>query len=783
MADGNSRSGPSRLPIKVILPRQGRERSVPGGGSRDEPFRPVDSEFRRSLGRQISALRNAIAPLADRTGSVPARVNLHARAVAKSHRPRTLFSAKTCPIIGAGELGELFIKTTPKGLDLIADRIETGHSRQIVKELSTILTVEPITPGFRCSGRTARDILRDCPRRDRGFLARVRLFEFPEQYDSDKIYADFRETCRKNEIEFSSNGYSDSSLTYGVNCRSVDAIEALANTIGVRSIAAMPFLRSIHPRYAHPASLPSNLPSPNDFETSLPTVAVVDSGVSDRPADLNTWVVGRDSSVAPAYRNEDHGTFVAGLVAWGDRLNPTISAIDSSPCKVFDLQVLPNADPSRGPTDTLTESEFLQTLETALRAHADHVKVWNLSLGLDDICSLDNFSELAVELDDLQERYQVTFVISAGNYTRPPLLSFPRRGAELDRGRITSPADSVLGISVGSISHATYGGGDPKANEPSAFSRHGPGPNYTIKPDVVHYGGSSSLDAKQRTGIRSVTSSGTAEDCGTSFSAPLVARNLAHIYHRVIPTPAPVLARALLVHHARDPRTGGRVPQGNERNFGFGQPAALASCLECTPFSSTLVFEDTLRPGYFLEWLDFPYPASLFRDGRYFGEIWMTVAYAPTRGARWGAEYCQTRVQAHFGVYVDQMASNTGQIQQKFKGLVAPEHKNHGQHYDSQSIESLRQWTPVRTYYGNLSPKGQRGHQWRLMVRSFTRHGIAAQGISPPQPFSLILTIADPEGKAPVYDELARAIRNRFATHNLTVRPSVHERSRLAAVL
>lgn len=250
MTDGHSRSVPSCVPIKVVLPRHGRERSVSGRGSRDQPFQPVDSEFRRSLGRQIVALRKAIVPLADRTGSVPARLNLHALAVAKSHRPRTLFSAKTCPIIGAGELGELFIKTTLDGLDVLANRIETGHSRQIVKELSTILTVKPITPAFRCRGRTARDILTDCPRRDRGFLARVCLFEFPEQYESDKIYAEFCETCRKNEIDFSPNGYSDSSLTYGVICRFSSDIEALANTIGVRSIAAMPVLRTSYPRHA-----------------------------------------------------------------------------------------------------------------------------------------------------------------------------------------------------------------------------------------------------------------------------------------------------------------------------------------------------------------------------------------------------------------------------------------------------------------------------------------------------------------------------------------------------
>jgi hypothetical protein len=42
------------------------------------------------------------------------------------------------------------------------------------------------------------------------------------------------------------------------------------------------------------------------------------------------------------------------------------------------------------------------------------------------VCRLDEFSALAEELDNLQEKYAVSFVISAGNYDTHPLLDFPR---------------------------------------------------------------------------------------------------------------------------------------------------------------------------------------------------------------------------------------------------------------------------------------------------------------------------------------------------------------------
>jgi hypothetical protein len=160
-----------------------------------------------------------------------------------------------------------------------------------------------------------------------------------------------------------------------------------------------------------------------------------------------------------------------------------------------------------------------------------------------------------------------------------------------------------------------------------------------IKPDLVHYGGSCSIDLTHIAGIRSVNGTTCAENLGTSFATPLVSRTLAQIYHQVTPTPSPVLARALLTHHARDPRTKQRVPDGDE-NF--------------------------------------------FRE--------------------------------------------TGAIKTKFVGLVPPEHKNAGILYESYQVEKLRKWAPVRTYYGNLGEKGERGDRWRLKLQLLTRHAIEESG-------------------------------------------------------
>ena len=156
----------------------------------------------------------------------------------------------------------------------------------------------------------------------------------------------------------------------------------------------------------------------------------------------------------------------------------------------------------------------------------------------------------------------------------------------------------------------------------------------------------------------------------------------------------------------------------------------------------------------------------------------MTVAFAPARGSRWGTEYCETHIDAHFGVYRGQTSRTTGITKPKFVGLVPPEDKNKGILYESYQVEKLRKWAPVRTYHGDLGENGERGDRWRLMLRLLTRHGIEDEEAFRPQPFSLIITISDPQKKAPVYDEMARIVLNRFQAQNLAVRAAARVRAK-----
>lgn len=765
MADSAGPTG--GLPIQIVTPGQGDHRPNQAGGS-TKPLSEVDAKFRGVLTTQLKAVEAEIVEDLETLGVAPMRVTLIPKAYAKSHRPKRLFSDESCPIVGAGRMGELFIKATPRGLHRLHTMIEGGSTKGMIKDLSTVQAIEPVTPEWRRKERSSRDVQEDSPVVDDDlFMTRVRLFELGDEHD-DQLNEAFLKTCRERSLPVTRSGYGGEQI-YAVGCRSEGDIEALSGLISVRSVIGMPMLRTIRSQVFNKTEAPPDLPGPADVEGDYPVVVVVDSGITETTPALSGWVVGRDEDVAANELNPTHGTFVAGLIVHGNQLNPHLPDVTDAPCAVYDVQMIPNHDASYGDVGALLEHDFLESLERSLKKHASKHQVWNLSLSSSEVCSNDDFSALAARLDDFQEEYGVTFVIAAGNYDDGPLLDYPREGEQLEEGRITAPADSVLGVAVGAISHLDYQDRGPGQNEASPFSRHGAGPNHIIKPDLVHYGGTCTVDGTIANGVRSITETGCGEDIGTSFAAPLVSRALAHIHHQVEPSPNPVLARALLTHHARDPRDGGRVPDDEVNFLGFGRPSAPPYCLECSPHETTLIFSDEITPGYYLEWDDFPYPASLRKDGRYFGQIALTVAYAPIRGERWGSEYCETNIKAQFGRYAPDSSRKSGE---GFKTIAGPEHQGStpGAQYESKQVSAGRKWAPVRTYFGDLRKKGMKATRWGLRVSVQSRHDDEEHRERQSQPFALVLTISDPKGEAPVYDEMARLLRSRWKVENLSLR-------------
>ena len=143
---------------------------------------------------------------------------------------------------------------------------------------------------------------------------------------------------------------------------------------------------------------------------------------------------------------------------------------------------------------------------------ASHVTVINLSIGIQDRPYEQALSPLACLLDWLAWRYQVLFVVSAGNHSGSIKLS-PESGGSLFDGvqeqlirsiaadarhrRLLSPGEAVNALTVAAVHDDASTGppppewSDPYADEglPSPINAQGMGYRRGIKPDVLAPGG------------------------------------------------------------------------------------------------------------------------------------------------------------------------------------------------------------------------------------------------------------------------------------------------------
>lgn len=155
--------------------------------------------------------------------------------------------------------------------------------------------------------------------------------------------------------------------------------------------------------------------------------------------------------------------------------------------------------------------------------------------------------------------------------------------------RIANPGQSCFSLTVGSVSRTKYEDDDRESiaaeDEPSSFTRTGPGIWNMIKPDVVEYGGDYireknpapllSLEPSSAIEVVKTTTDGSNAigfDVGTSFAAPKVSHIAGQILNE-IPSASANLIRTLIAQSARHPHGIFRNPSlNNIRTYGYGIP-------------------------------------------------------------------------------------------------------------------------------------------------------------------------------------------------------------------
>ena len=333
--------------------------------------------------------------------------------------------------------------------------------------------------------------------------------------------------------------------------------------------------------------------------TAYPIVGVLDTGIAPNQF-LQNWRESIEFTSYPQdYRNPTHGTFVAGIIEYGDELNRSAYTVLPG-VRLFDATVYPDEK-----KEHIYQDDLVEHIREAVERHND-IKIWNLSLGTTDEASLDEFSDFGMALDNIQDENNVLIIKSAGNCT-----NFMR---QLPKSRIAKSADSVRALVVGALAQTKSTYDYAESETPSPFTRIGPGPSSIVKPDLVFYGGNAGINNGQltTTGVPSFTPDGKlAYNVGTSFSTPWVSRMAAELSYLVKEEFDPLLIRALLIHNAKYPSFCGMNMADKVAQMGFGMPSSVNEMLYNSSNEITLVLRDTLDKGSFIQMFDFPYPQSL----------------------------------------------------------------------------------------------------------------------------------------------------------------------------
>ncbi len=316
-----------------------------------------------------------------------------------------------------------------------------------------------------------------------------------------------------------------------------------------------------------PARLALGPSAPADAH-ALPCVAVLDLGV---PADHRQLASYRRGQFVPTDAPRppigDHGAFVASRVVFGEHNTPEGLTGSIGRCSFYDAIVAEDPDGS-GANNRVSDKIVMDALR-GVRGAAPDVRVFNLSFGdarpLGDFAPVERREKrlMLQDLDNFVFASDTIVVVAAGN-SRPgviPTPGYPDHHA--DSNWALGPwACGFNTLVCGSFVSRVSTSGLAQVGWPSPFSRIGPGLCDAPVPSFGAPGGNTDAQFRRSAGLGvwGYSGAGLVEDrAGTSFAAPLLAREAAQTLHELQQfctagtQPFAVLARAFLSLVARRP--------------------------------------------------------------------------------------------------------------------------------------------------------------------------------------------------------------------------------------
>lgn len=511
----------------------------------------------------------------------------------------------------------------------------------------------------------------------------------------------------------------------------MSSINNLADDGAIYRIEQTAFFQIMAPSSLSPFSSTFNI-DPNMDVDALPVVAVLDTGV-EFPPELEQLVpIHWEASSCSGFTHY-HGTSVAskvvfshiGLQLTNEHLVPRAKVID---CKIYDQT-------------NNAQDVMIERIREAVENFSSLTKIFNLSSNIKRPIEGDELSIMGYELDVLMSKYKIKFVISAGNHDLVASCSTLEEILGDDDIRIAEPADAMLGITVGSIVGAHHDSSISKVNDVAPYSRIGPGFAGFYKPDLVAYGATQYSDKSVPRDPYSIVLAprgGFLADCGTSFTAPVVAGDLAEL-SSVVPNNDIVLAQALLYNGAQQLWDTRKLTKDEADYIGNLYGRGL-SAPQISKFSSPHRVS-FLRTGTLnrltKQRVKFYVPTvQAEASGNNTTRVTITCITDPPIDKTKGADYLGAYIRASIHK-LDKNGKNVGA--------------------NPKVSDNMNKWDTC--YHGSNTFSGFSAGSWEVWLELFTRWGIENDDEIP---YALVVTVEDLTQTNDIYAEIIRETAGRF---------------------
>ncbi len=511
-----------------------------------------------------------------------------------------------------------------------------------------------------------------------------------------------------------------------------------------------------------------DVPAPAD---NAPGIVVLDSGLVTGHPLLKSAVGDAQSFLAGKGSDDEHGhgTMVAGKALYGDIAAKLESGEFIPELRIFSGRIL---DENCESNTKLIEHQ----VEEAVRYFVENYssKVFNLSYGdINKPYSGGRIRGLAVVLDLLARELGILFVVPTGNFRSAdsPIAWKASYPDSMIDNVLLDPAPSVNSITVGSLArydqtmNAGRYGSDPSEqsfagiNQPSPFSRVGPGIKGSIKPEFVAFGGNYAVDTRSNNLIQNLLGEISiskdfaaghlvAEDVGTSFSAPYIAHLAARIL-TVYPNATVNQIRALLAAHANMP-TEVTSLFGEEKGkpilaagYGLVDEEALFRSLDD---DLTIFAEDSLDNKSH-QFYEIPIPNEFWAGNKRLRQISVSLAHTPlVRTTR--VDYKTTRMS--FKLI---KAMSLDEVAKRFDNNIPIDETTRYAEYSNQRYitEQLRNYGTLQCSTWNFKQVNARERLKKIFI-VVTRHDYpwAENDLPDKEAYSLVVNLRDKENEQAV---------------------------------